>query len=112
MNGVCQLFQTFCFWPRNKYREILRNVAKWTPYEKWEIVWKLGNSTSILLGVYTWDDCRWTWRTLLPLFLGIEVGSLSLYTIFYYWNENKISAIQPLSLLAIAIPVRTVRCHK
>lgn len=105
MLGVFEIIRALFDWPRKKCREIQLNLLHMTPYKKWDVAWKIGKVTTNIIGIHVLDDCKWNWLTPLGILVGIEQSSLTAYTMWYYWNENMITALQPLSILAIVVPV-------
>lgn len=92
-------------WPRGKFREIHQKILNRTPYQKWKLMSSTCDFLCRSVGVRVMSDCRTTWAT--------PIGALSIllylictfYTNWYYWDENKITAIQPHCLMALVVPV-------
>lgn len=81
-----------------------------TPYEKWKLIHFCGDKTFNLIGVNVMNDCTLSWRTLIP---GLAVAIMFLaqmYTLWLYWNINKISAIQSMSVSAMQVQVNICGC--
>lgn len=92
-------------WPLKKYREIKRHVSNLTPYKKWKLVAVAVDFILRLVGIHVMSDCKRNWRTLISVVLGVQFAAFLFYTVWYYWDESKITSIQPFSATAIAIPV-------
>lgn len=59
-----------------------------------------------LVGVRVLSDCKlkpYTGAT--GLMIGLDL-LLCIYTTFYYWSMNKVSAVQGYAVLSLAIPVK------
>lgn len=106
MSAVLQFVRGILNWPVKKYSNTHQNVKNLTPYKKWEIVWKLGKFATNVMGLHVLDNCERNWLTPIGPCLGAEQIILTLYTMWYYWSENKVTAIQPLTIMAIIVPVR------
>lgn len=58
-----------------------------------------------LVGIRVLSDCRLTlYSGTIGLMIVLDTF-LCLYTTYYYWNINVISAIQPYTILSVAFPV-------
>lgn len=92
-------------WPRNKIREIRSRFDRATPYRKFEMIRIFADTLLRISGINILNDCTWRWRAFCNHFFGIQFICFALYTSYYYWNENMITAVQPYTLLALIIPV-------
>lgn len=91
--------------PGKTYRRMRKNVSKRTPHQKWKIVRDTCDYLLRLLGIHHLYDCKRNWRTPLCGLCAAQYTAFSLYTACYYWKENKISSIQPLTAMALVVPV-------
>lgn len=66
-----------------------------------EIVDRMGK----IIGITLASDCRVTIYSYTTLYLAVQHNAFSVYTAWYFWNENRISSLQPFTLFAIAVPV-------
>lgn len=98
-------FRAVLMWPISKWREVTLNVSKRTPLQKWCLVRDFCDSLVRILGVNVLNDCKRNWRTPLAGFCAIQYAIFTLYTAWFYWNENKITSIQPFSVTAMVIGV-------
>lgn len=57
------------------------------------------------LGIRASTDCHVYWLSYVCAFFMTEHSLTSLYTVYYYWNINRISSIQPFTILAVSVPV-------
>lgn len=57
------------------------------------------------LGIRVCQDCKVYWLSFACAFFGVQHLLLSFYTIYYYWDKNRISSIQPLAVMAVSVPV-------
>lgn len=92
-------------WPRHQCRKIQLDFLNLTPYKKINVVLKMAKLVFGLAGLEVLRDCTRNWRT--P-FVGLGSGQyalLTFYTAWYYWDDNKITSIQPFSIMAIVVPV-------
>lgn len=89
----------------NKMREAHRKFLGLTPQKRWFSLFSVCRFVLNGIGIRVLDDCERNWLTPLGAFIGIEQALLTIYTMYYYWDVNKITAIQAISLEAIAIPV-------
>lgn len=102
---MSQLIQSIFNWPGNKLKEFVLHLNALTPFKKWEIMYKIGRTVLNTLGIRVLDDCVINWLTPLGIVIGAEQTTLTLYTMWFYWNENRITAIQPLTIIAFVVPV-------
>lgn len=91
--------------PRNKFRSIQQYLLVATPFEKFELVRNTTIFFAELLGVNVFSDCKRNWRTPIAGLCSLQFAGLLIFTAWYYWDENKITSIQPLAIVAIVIPV-------
>lgn len=92
-------------WPRAQFRELQSKFERKTPFQKFEVMRGATDTLLRLTGINLLSDCAWSWLVLSTIILTIQFFVFSFYTTYYYWNENKISAIQIYSILGLAIPV-------
>lgn len=102
---MSQLIQSIFNWPGKKLTGFNRHLNALTPFKKCEIMYEIGRFLFNLIGLRILDDCVNNWLTPLSPLIGVEQVSLTLYTAWFYWDENKITAIQPLIVLAFVVPV-------
>lgn len=63
------------------------------------------NAVLVPVGINTGTDCRVTLYSYLCLFCVIQHTLFCCYTAFFYWDTNKISAIQPFTVVGVSGPV-------
>lgn len=90
---------------RNKFRNIQRYFQNATPFWKFELVRIATNSILEFLGLNVLSDCKRNWRTPFAGLCAFQYACLTFFTARYYWNENKITSIQPFTIMAVMIPV-------
>lgn len=95
-------------WPREKFRATQQSVSDLTPYQKWNVVRRMCDFSLRLVGIHVVSDCEINWLTPVAGLCSLQYALLSIYTAWYYWNENRISSIQPQVIMAIMIPVMKV----
>lgn len=88
-------------WPSGKLRGIKQHFSGLTPHQKWKSV--IGSADFILklLGINVLSDCKRNWRTPIAGICALQYKVLVLYTIWYYWDENKITSVQGLTMLSL-----------
>lgn len=92
-------------WPGRKYRSMQRSYVILTPYGKWRLVRDTVDFLLRLVGDHVVSDCKRNWLTPLAGLCALQYSFLTLYTAIYYWDKNKVTSIQPLTIMAIMIPV-------
>lgn len=60
------------------------------------------------IGINVASDCRVYWFSFSSAFLISQHIILTFYTIYYYWDKNKLSSLQPVAISAIYTPVSGV----
>lgn len=88
-----------------KIRALRERIRAFTPYQKWNLIHYCGNIVLWLNGVNVMTDCRFYLRTLSPMAVVLLLTSIQFNTLWYYWNENKIIAIQPLATCVMVVQV-------
>lgn len=58
-----------------------------------------------LVGIRVLVDCRVTAYSFMAASFIVLHNILCFYTAYYYWNDNKVSSVQPFAVAAISIPV-------
>lgn len=91
---------------RSKLCDFRANIAALTPYQKWKLVHFCGDTPLRMLGVNVLNDCHWIWITPISGLTIPLVFIVQAYTMWFYWHENKITAIQPLAMTAMVVQVR------
>lgn len=89
---------------------VRQTLKSGTPYQKWKLVFNFTEMILWIIGVNVMTDCTRNWRS---SFAGIGAAmyfSICGYTVWFYWSENKMSAIQCFALLPIVVPVLN-SCH-
>lgn len=76
-----------------------------TPYGKWRLVHDTVDFLLRLIGDHVVTDCKRNWLTPGVGLCVLQYSSLTLYTAIYYWDTNKVTSIQPLTIMAIVVPV-------
>lgn len=72
-----------------------------TPFRKFEMLRNFTDSVLRTHGVHVLGECESTWRTAMAPIAVAQFLLFAFYTTYYYWNENKITAIQPYTVVAI-----------
>lgn len=92
-------------WPFEKLRGIKQHFSELSPQRKWKLIIIVTDTIMALVGVNLLSDCKRNWRTPIAGICALQYKSLALYTIWYYWNENKITSVQGLTMLSMDISV-------
>lgn len=87
------------------FKDIRHTGNNGTPHQKWKLVFNFCETILSLIGINVMTDCTRSWRSSFTAITAAAYFSICYYTGWYYWNENKISAIQSFALLPIAVPV-------
>lgn len=98
-------FRTFLSRPRNVVDRIRKGFEQKTPFEKVELVRKPVSLILEIIGINVLSDCKRNWRTPICAVTALQVSCLLFYTMQFYWAENKITALQPFAISAMAISV-------
>lgn len=89
-------------------RELRKRIDALTPYKKWELLYSSANSMMTVLGINTANDCTRNWRTPISMIVFFFLISCQLCTMWKYWQENKITAIEPLTVTPIMVQVISI----
>lgn len=57
------------------------------------------------LGVHVLTDCHTLWLSNVAYFVIMQHSVLFIYTVQYYWKDNKLSSMQPIPALGVSITV-------
>lgn len=90
---------------RYKIRDLRETVGAYTPYQKCKFIHSCGIKAFELIGINVLSDCVLYWLS--PI-AGLAILSMYIsqaYTMWFYWHDNKISAIQPLAVTAMLVQV-------
>lgn len=75
------------------------------PLEKWLYVRRFNVFLMKLIGVeFMEPDYKFNWKTLIPMYLGLNFFCLMLYTC-YYFRDEPYKALQPTAVTGIMVPV-------
>lgn len=94
------------FHPQRTFQHYRERVVKMTPYQKWKLIRDLVDILCNVMGIKVMSDCSRSWLTIMPPVVGSTSIIIQVYSLWFYWDLNMISALQPLALLALAVPVR------
>lgn len=68
------------------------------------------------LGMDCVNKCKIYWKTFIIAVFVLQHCIFTVYTAFYYWNINKLSVLQPMTVFAISMPVcillKEIKTHK
>lgn len=90
---------------RCKIRVLRKGIGAYTPYQKCKLIHSCGIKAFELIGINVMSDCELYWLS--PI-AGLAILSMYIsqaYTMWFYWTDNKISAIQPLAVTAMLVQV-------
>lgn len=93
-------------YPRRTVQYLRERFAKKTPYQKWKLIRDVVDTIASMVGVNVLSDCSRNLLTMLPPLACSMCAAIQIYSLWFYWQLNIISALQSLALSAVAIPVR------
>lgn len=92
-------------WPSRKMQEMQKHFSNLTPYQHWKLVTRTVGFLLSLIGINIFSDCKRNWQTAIAGLCSVQYKTLATYTIWYYWNENKITSVQGLTVLTLDVAV-------
>lgn len=96
--------------PLDKILQIKQDVLDLTPSKKSDLQRRAVDFILRTIGIHVLSDCKRNVLTLLPILQALQYVVLGGYTGYYYWSENKITAITPLMELVAVVSVIYLKC--
>lgn len=104
-NRFKMIFWKLLLWPLDKTRQFRWRFERATPFRKFEMMRNFAATVLRLSGIRVLSDCAWEWHGIISFVYACQCFVFALYTTYYYWDINKITAIQPYALMPFLIPV-------
>lgn len=92
-------------WPSREYQKMRKCFFEMTPFQKWKLLLDTREFILKLLGINLGNEWEINWRTPIVGIVSAEYGLLTFYTAHFFWNDNKITAVQPFVIMGAMIPV-------
>lgn len=101
--------KTEAFNIRERFRLFQRNWLLKTPKEKWQFLYNIPGTMFEMVGVRVFSDLKLNLYSQLGNLLVAYYGSLSIYTLYYYYNKNNlVNGLRCLCGFGIFISVSTI----
>lgn len=97
-----RMFTQYCRELSAHYRKKIKNL---TPKALVLLCVKITDKISATYGNHVAGNCKFNMFSYFLFYLATQHVLCSVYTAYYFWNENRIASIQPFTLFALAIPV-------
>lgn len=108
VNKLLSKMSSRIFFGLSKFEHLKEEYLGRSPLEKWLYVRQLNIFLLKLVGVQFMEaNYKFHWKTWIPMYLGLNYFTLSIYTGYYYWGEP-FKALQSTTMSGLMVPVRSI----
>lgn len=90
---------------RDKINKVRKRIGASNPHQKWKLIHFCADKPLTLIGLNVLNDCTRNWRSPLGGIAAVGAFAIQAYSLWFYWHENKITALQSFAIFAMVAQV-------